>query len=87
MSQRSELEDAYERGGIEAVREAMGEKPPGSTRITARVVRYETCTWILEGVWTQDAAVEHIQENGLDPEDSDIHSEDFDVTAYETHRH
>jgi hypothetical protein len=86
MGQRSEIEDAYEAGGIDAVRSLMGEKPAGSTRLVARVVRYETCTWELDGMWTEEEAIEYVRENGVEPSDSDIDSEDFDVTAFEARR-
>lgn len=49
------------------------------TRVTVNVTRHETCVYELEGVLTQNQALEAIATGANEPVSSRIHSEDLDI--------
>lgn len=55
-----------------------------ATRIVARVVRYETLTYMIDGAVDHSCAYDLITSGEYEPIDSDIHSEDIDIMSVET---
>jgi hypothetical protein len=55
-----------------------------ATRIVARVVRYETVTYMIDGVVDHSCAHDLITSGEYEPFDSDIDSEDVDIMSVET---
>lgn len=56
------------------------------TVITVNIARHETCTYELEGAYSEEAALEAIGSGEYDPAHSKIRSEDIDVVRMEVTR-